>query len=484
MRINVLSDKDIEKIIEEGKALLIDPGIQVHNQEAVELLAEAGAKISPDKKVAYIPENLVIEALKTVPSNFNLFSLEGKPVVSYGSGGVNFNPGSTAISILDRDTERQRPPVTKDYIDFVKLVEGLSPIDAQSTSMVCMDVPEEIGDLYRLYLALNFMRKPIVTGAFRKDTWWTMLEMLIAVSGDLDSLKERPIALFDVCPSPPLLWSDLTCQNLLDCAKNGVPAQLISMPLAGATAPVTLAAAVVQHTAECLSGVVMHQLVNPGAPIVWGGSPSVLDMRNGSTPMGAPGTWLIDAAYVQVGKKLGIPTQVYMGMSDAKVVDAQCGMESMGGTLMAALSGADMVSGAGMLDFETCQSYEKLVIDAEMIGMSKRVVEGVQIREDPIALDIIQPMGHRGDYLSLPHTRNWWKKEFYLPTNLIDRGAYMTWIDNGANTIYDRAKSRVDEIIAQYEPPDISKELKQELRSITQSAANSFGMEKLPSLPE
>jgi trimethylamine--corrinoid protein Co-methyltransferase len=115
------------------------------------------------------------------------------------------------------------------------------------------------------------------------------------------------------------------------------------MPLAGATAPVTLAAAVVQHTAENLSGLVIHQLANPGSPIVWGGSPASFDMRSGTTPMGAPETWLIDAAYVQVGKRLNLPTHVYMGMSDAKIIDAQCGFESMGGAMMAALAGANMI---------------------------------------------------------------------------------------------------------------------------------------------
>jgi trimethylamine--corrinoid protein Co-methyltransferase len=115
---------------------------------------------------------------------------------------------------------------------------------------VSADVVEEIGDLYRLYLALHFMRKPIVTGAFRKDTWWSMKEMLAAVAGGEQALAERPIAVFDVCPSPPLLWSDLTCQNLIDCARAMIPAELVSMPLAGATAPVTLAGALVQHTAR------------------------------------------------------------------------------------------------------------------------------------------------------------------------------------------------------------------------------------------
>ena len=203
----------------------------------------------------------------------------------------------------------------------------LPQVDAQSTAFITSDVPEAIGDLYRLYLALIYMRKPIITGAFEKETWWTMKDMLVAVLGSEQKLAEKPVAVFDACPSPPLKWSDITCQNLIDCAKYNIPAELISMPMTGANSPVTLAGAVVQLTAENLSGVTINQLSNPGAPVVWGGSPATFDMRKGTTPMGAIGTWMINCAYVQVGKELGMPTHSYLGMSDSKIVDAQCGLE-------------------------------------------------------------------------------------------------------------------------------------------------------------
>jgi trimethylamine--corrinoid protein Co-methyltransferase len=256
------------------------------------------------------------------------------------------------------------------------------------------------------------------------------------------------------------------------------------MPLAGATAPVTIAAAVVQHTAESLSGVVIHQLANPGAPIIWGGSPAAFDMRSGTTPMGAAGTWLIDAGYVQVGKSLNLPTHVYMGMSDAKIVDAQCGLESMGGTLMAALIGADMVSGAGMLDFESCQSFEKLVIDAEIIGLAKRIISGIEIREEPIGLDLIREMGHSPGYLSHPHTRRWYREELYIPSPVIDRGSLEAWEVEGARTTFERASARADELLKAYDTPVLSDDLRKELRSIATREAKRYGMQSLPSLQD
>jgi trimethylamine--corrinoid protein Co-methyltransferase len=483
-KLNILSDELVERIIQEAFGLLMDPGVRVHNEEALKLLAEAGAEVSFDTRIARIPEHLARHALETAPTEFYLYDLDGEQVVHYGGDSVQFDPGSAAITILDSDTQQQRQAITPDFVKFVKLVETLPQLDAQSTAIICADVPEEIGDLYRLYLALNYMRKPIITGAFRTDTWWTMKDMLVAMAGSEQALAAKPIAVFDVCPSPPLLWSDLTCQNMIDCARYGIPSELVSMPLAGATAPVTLAAAVTQHAAECMSGVTICQLAQEGAPIVWGGSPSIFDMREGTTPMGAVGTWMIDCAYSQVGKALGMPTHAYLGMSDTKVVDAQCGLESAGGALMAALAGVNMVSGAGMMDFESCQSYEKLVIDAEIIGMAKRLIRGIEARDEPIALGLMRKLGHRADYLAQPHTLKWFSQEFYIPSEVIDRSSLDGWKRKGAKTAQERAADRVVKLLASYEPPPISDELRSELREIATSAARQFGMEELPPLPQ
>lgn len=482
-KLNFLSNQIVEQIISEGLGLLVEPGVRVHNQEALQLLASAGASVDFQARTACIPEKIVWDALQTTPGEFDLYDIQGQPCVHYGGEAVHFDPGSAAVAVLDYRTGRQRPPTTADFVRFVKLVETLPEYDAQSTAMVCRDVPSEIGDLYRLYLALLFMRKPIITGAFGKQTWTVMWEMLAAVAGGAEELAARPLAVFDVCPSPPLLWSDLTCQNLIDCARKRVPAELISMPLAGATSPVTLAAAVVQHTAENLSGLVISQLARPGAPLVWGGAPATFDMRSGSTPMGDVGTWLIDSAYVQVGKSLGLPTHTYMGSTDSKTLDAQCGLESAGGVFMAALSGVNMVSGGGMIDFLRCQSFEKLVIDAEIIGMARRLLEGIHLRDQPIALDLVRSSGHRADYLSRPHTLKWFRDEFYIPSPVIDRGPVDAWERGGAQTSADRAAERVESLLKTYRPSQISSDLRAELQSIATGAARRAGMQELPELP-
>jgi len=480
-KLNILSDELVKQIIEEGFTLLMNPGIQVKNDEALSLLADAGAEVDMENKIAKIPEKIARKALESRPSEFYLNDLDGNQVIHYGDDSVQFTPGSGGITILDRETQRQRQPLTEDFVNWVKLVEMLPQVDAQSTAFIATDVPEAVGDLYRLYLALNYMRKPIITGAFEKETWWPMKDMLVAVAGSEKALEEKPIAVFDCCPSPPLKWSDITCQNLIDSARYNIPAQLISMPMAGANAPVTLAGSVVQHTAECLSGVIINQLANPGAPIVWGGSPATFDMRKGTTPMGAVGTWMINCAYVQVGKELGMPTHSYLGMTDAKIVDAQCGLESSS-AFFPALAGANMISGPGMMDYESCLSYEKIVIDAEILGMAKHLVAGIDGRQTPIALDIMQELGHTGNFLSHPHTVKWFREEMYVPSDVIDRDTMEAWEKKGAKSTWDRAHDRVDALLSEYQPSPIPDEVKKELDEITTKAANKFSMKKLPDL--
>jgi trimethylamine--corrinoid protein Co-methyltransferase len=483
MQLTLLNPDETERIIAQAWELLLDPGVKVHSQEGLVLLADAGARVDFEHKVARIPQDLVEKALQTAPSAFALYDAEGNAAVRYEGDLVHFNPGSSAVHILDADTGEHRRPVTADYVRYAQLADALPAYDAISTAFVCADVADPVGDLYRLYLSLLYSRKPVVTGAFRIDTLHVMKDLLAADAGGEAALAARPRAVFDVCPSPPLLWSELTCQNLIDLARYRIPAQIVSMPLAGSTAPVTLAGAVVQHAAESTSGVVIHQLAGPGAPLVWGGAPAVTDMRFGSTPMGAMETAMIDAACAQVGKRLGLPTHGYLGASDAKLVDAQAGLESGTTALVGALAGINMISGPGMLDFLRAQSLEKLVVDAEMISMVRRLLRGVDSGEDMLAGELIRAVGHHGQFLGQKHTRTWFGREQHIPSEVIDRGSLTAWQAAGRATAADRARARVERLLAGYRPRPLPDALRRELHDITLRAAQPFGMDRLPPLP-
>ena len=475
--LQILDDGLRERVLSEAFGLLEDPGVRFQGDEGLTLLAEAGARIERGRQVARIPEDLARRALSTVPREFVLGDADGAPCVRYGGDLVHFDPGSAAVRVLDSDTGEARQADSNDLVRLVKVADLLPEIDAQSTALVCSDVPAAIADSYRLLLVLLHSRKPIVTGAFGLEGQRVMLEMLAIASG---AGGRPPRAVFDVCPSPPLTWSLFATGSLIGLARAGVPAEMVSMPLAGATAPATLAGALVQHAAECLSGITLHQLVRAGSPIVWGGAPAIFDMRHGTTPMGAMETALLDAGYAEVGKSLGLPTHAYLGASDAKTIDAQAGMESGMTALVGALAGINMISGAGMLDFLATQSVEKLVLDAEGIAMTRRLLTGISGREETLATHLFAELGHRGAFLELRHTRDWFRREQHLPSPVIDRGSLRSWVEAGRPSVADRAHRRVEALLASWQPPEVDAGMERELRCLAGSVARAAGMAALP----
>ncbi len=482
-KLEFLSNETIGRVIDEAYELLWDPGVRVHYDEALRLLADGGATVDFEARVARIPREMAEKALATAPSSFYLYNLAGEPVVHYGGDDVHFDPGSAAIEILDYGASESRPPVTADCVRYVRLAEMLPHIDAVATALVCTDVPQTMSDWYRLYLLLLYTNKPIVTGAFSVQGFPLMQKLLSVVVGGDEALRNKPRAVFDVCPSPPLLWSEITCANLVDAARAGLPAELVSMPLMGATGPATVIGSAVQHTAESLSGIVIHQLAHPGSPIVWGGSPAAFDMRTGTTPMGAIATMMLDCSYTQIGKAIkpgGLPTHAYLGMSDSKILDAQTGLESASGAMLGALAGVNMISGPGMLDFESCFSLDKLVIDDEIAGMAKRLVHGVTDAETPLARDLMREVGHEGSFLKHKHTRRNFKQEDYIPTAVIDRDVRQAWADKGSMDINARAHRRVDELLAAYRPILLGDDVAHDLMELAAQLAREAGCEQLP----
>lgn len=471
MTLALLSDDDVRRIVEAAMRVLEKTGVRIDHEEGRELLRAAGANETAGRMT--IPAPLVHTALNSVPSHFFLYDREGQNAIEIGGRHVHFDPGSAAVNVLDAAKQRRRTATTSDVIDLVRLVDRLPHYASQSTALVPGDVPAAIGDRYRLYLALRHGRKPVITGTFRKDGFAPMHAMLVAVRGSEAELARKPLAVFDCCASAPLQWSDLTCQALIDCARSGIPAQVISMPMTGATSPVTLRATLVQHCAENLSGLVIHQTARPGAPFVFGGAAAAFDMRYGTAPVGAMETMLLAAGYAQIGRHLGLPTHGYLCASDAKSNDYQAGMESGIGALVGALAGINMISGAGMLDFLLTQSLEKLVLDHEACGMALRMLRGIEADESDAA-GLIAELVRLPEFLSHEHTLAHWRRELSIPSSAIDRSSYSDWEASGAQSAADRARSEVQRILARPEPESLPSEIAAALDEIIRrEGANS-----------
>ena len=479
----MLDEQLVIRVIEEAFQLLMNPGIKVQNDEARDLLVEAGASVDEATQVARLPKNLVLRCLSTVPHQFHLHDYFGNPKVNYGGDAVHFDPGSSGINVLDADTLEHREAKTQDLLRIIKVAEGISQYDAQSTSVFCADVPNSIQDLYRLFLVLLHSSKPIVTGALSNKNIQSMIDMLAIMSGGAENLRRYPRAVFDVCPSPPLMWSNFGGGNLIALARAGVPAEMVSVPLAGAAAPVTLIGAVTQHAAENLAGLTIHQLAGPGSPLVWGGAPTIFEMRKGGAPMGAIETSMINSACVQIGKSLSLPTHGYLGGSDSKVVDTQAGLESGPAILVGALSGINMISGAGMIDSLLCVSPEKLVIDAESIAMARRFLRGIDTPTETLATGFYAGVNFKGgDFLKQRITINLFQKEQYLTGPVIDRDSMRGWQDAGSLDTFARAKIEVSKLLAAYKPPLLDPIREKALRDLVTSLFHEAGMPNIPPL--
>ncbi|MGH9750796.1 MAG: trimethylamine methyltransferase family protein [Candidatus Polarisedimenticolia bacterium] len=478
-RVQMISEAMIDRIIDEAFEVLEKIGLQFEHPKALALLGEHGQRIEPKSERAWLSRGFIEKAMGTAPRSFKLWNVTGDAFLEIGGDEVIYDPGSAAIKVLETDG-RVRASTCADAINIARLVQQLPHIKAQSTSLVPSEVPNEISDFLRLYLAVQHCNKPIVTGLFREDSFRATLEIMTIVRGSEKEACEKPMAIFDACPSSPLRWSVLTSESILQCAQYGLPSEIISVPLTGATGPVTFSGTLVVHTAENLAGIALAQAVRPGAPVVYGGAPCLMDMRAGQTPFGSLETYMIDCAYAQIGKRLGFPIHSYMGLSDSKRVDAQAGSETGMGVILAALAGVNVVSGVGILDFITCQSLEKLVIDNELCGMAYRLMRGIDQKHEKMALDLLPEAVEKGHFLGHPTTLRLFKEECYMPGKVVDRASAKP--GGGGPTDYERAQPIVKELLAK-EPFRLAADKVQALDDLVLREAREFGMEALPASP-
>ena len=218
-KLRLLDDSLLSRIVDEARGLLRTLGVEIHNDALLDLLGEHGAEIDRSAGRAKMPDEVVDRALESVPGSFRLYDVTGKQTHDFSGDNIHFTPGSAAINLLDAATGEIRKPDTSDYVRYAKLVSGLDHIASQSTAFIPADVHERISDSYRLFLSLLYCDKPVVTGAFTIDGFEVIKNLLVAVRGNAEQLKEKPLSLLSCCPTSPLKWSDVTSQNVVDCAR-------------------------------------------------------------------------------------------------------------------------------------------------------------------------------------------------------------------------------------------------------------------------
>jgi len=480
-RVDVLEPDLIERVVEESLNVLETIGVLVDHPPAFERLVESGLPGDAETLRIRFPRERVMAAVESAPSSIGLFDRDGALHATLADDRVHFVPASSALKVRDDRTDEMRDPRSSDFVRYVKVADGLEHIAYLSTAFVPKDVPVEIADAWRLYLALSHSKKPVVSGAFTADGVKRIARVLQAFRSDAAELRAKPLSILTCCPNTPLRWGEDPVENLMDCAEFGIPVEIVPVLLLGMISPATTVGAIVLHTAEVLSGIAIHQTVRPGAPVLFGGAPAAFHMRLMTNPMTAVEALQVFVGYTQVAKRLGLPTQGYMALSDSKRHDAQSGMESGIGAVLAACAGVNSVSGPGMLDYVNCFSLEKLVFDDEVAAHALRFVRPVEVREDLPTGPLIEQLLADKHLLTAEHTLEHWREELYLPGPMVDRTNWDQWEQQGSLDGRGRARVIIEEKLDAYDVAEVDADVRRELEGFLQTSSKEGSFE-LPDL--
>ncbi len=473
--VSIVGDELIDKILAEAGRILAEVGVEVMGTALRERLLDYGLKQDDDTGRILFPPDEVDQAAAYAPRSFTLYNRHGEPHTELGGDKVHFVPGSSAVQVLDHRTGQTRPATTADFVDYVRLADGLPHIAYLATAFSTSDIEPQVSDAWRLYLCLTNSIKPVVSGAFTAHGTPRMAEMMQLFRHDKPDLITRPMSIFTITPTGLFRYSEDSCQNLIDCVEWGIPIEIVPVTLMGLIAPVTPVGATVVHVADVLAGLTMAQIIKPGAPVLFGGAPAAFHMKTTSSPMAAVEALRLDLAYVAVAKSLGLPTQSYMALSDSKFVDAQGGAEAFTSAILAALAGVNSVSGPGMLDYVLVFSLEKLVFDNELCGQALHFVRDFQPLDDLPTVDLVRRLLQDQHLLVAEHTLKYWPQECYRPGPAFDRLNRDNWDKSGRPTLHRRTLAEVERLLSAYTPVETDAVLETELRRLVESGLTAGG---------
>ncbi len=449
----ILSDSQIEEISSTAFNILERAGVQVNDAEILKLLKDAGCIIKD--KNAFIPSSLVNECLAVAPKKITVSDRNGNLAMVLEKDRIYFGAGSECPFMLDSFTKERRHWLTKDIEDAARIADSLSNIDFHMSLGLLSDAPNNMKyDRYQFAAMLKNTVKPIVSTAIDSDGLEDMHNLCCIITESEDNFRQKPLFVLYIETISPLIHSKLVLGKIKFAAKKGIPTVYTNAANAGATSPVTLAGTIAQGAAEYLSGVVIAQLLKKGTPIIGGGTLFAMDMSTGVASYGSTENYLLDAAMTEVCKYFGLPVFSLAGCSSSKTFDGQATLESMFGTMSAALSGANLIHDVGYLEDGLCGSFEQVVITDEIIAMVKRYLRGIDVDENTLALDIIEKVGPGGNFLSEEHTFKNFRSQMFIP-KLIDRSVYANWKNAGAKSLETRVNEKVKDILSSYKPEPI-----------------------------
>lgn len=440
-RYRPLTEGDIEQIHRTVMRVFSEVGVQVNHEEALEIFKKAGARVDAASRIVKFEEAMVMDLIKQAPSDIKLCGREpdGSLDLEIGGTRVYLGTGGTALNVQDPGADDNRRSELRDIMNMARLVNELENIHFYMLNIFPNDVEREDIDVNRFGAALNRTKKHIMGGVYTVEGVRNVIKMAEMIAGSPEALRQRPFVSMVACIISPFKLDEDYGRLAIEAARNNIPLVVPAEPLCGATAPITLAGNVVVDCVDTLTGVMLAQLVNPGTPVLFGCISSITDLRDMKYLAGAVEMGLLNAAASQMAQYYQLPIYATAGMSDAKVNDAQSGYESAISSLLVALAGGNFIhDAAGFLEFCMTASFDKLVIDNEIIGMVMRAVEGIRVDENSLAFDEIRKIGPAGHFVSSRHTRKYMRNEQFMPT-LSDRENRDVWEAMGAKDARQRA---------------------------------------------
>ena len=470
--LQLLSSDQLTAIHASSLNVLDSVGIIVEEEHALNILEKAGALVDQRKRTARIPSPLVEEMIKKTPKSLILGAREPRYDLRIEKGSVHTRPASGYTQILDSQGIF-RKATRKDLEDAITVTDSLENISFASTCILPSDVPTELNDVFAVRIALALTEKHLFFSPLTRKTFDFCVKMAAAVQGSEEELKKRPLVSFIAATTSPLKLPREPALQLIECARMKVPVMLDSSPMCGATGPASLAGALVLQNSEDLAMNTLIQLVSPNSPITYGPRCAPLDMRTGMPSWGSVEMALLSAAGVQIAHYYGFPADTHGPTTNAKLLDEQAGFEKAICGIMPALAGSEIISGAGALESLSTSSIEQLVIDDEFYSMIFRLVSGLEVTGDTIAVDLIKKVGHDGAYLKEEHTRRHYKQEHRLPL-LFDAQFRNAWQAAGGKDTAQRANERVQKILANHKPKPLGSDLERELDNILEDAERTI----------
>lgn len=444
--LKVLSEGDIGAIHGATLDILEHCGVEVNSAAMLALLAERGATIDASRRVARFPRAMVEDAVAKAPGRIEVYDREGHPAFVLGEGPPKVASGHNAVFWVDSETGVTRPSTVGDIEQFARLCEELVAIDMIGIPVMPQDIPNpEHSLLYGVKACIENSRKPIFFSTDRASINGGVIDLLrAAFQGDM---RKKAYGISQLSPTSPLYWEGNVVEALVQTVAEGVPLAILPEPNAGVSAPYTLAGLLTVNNAECLSGVVMTQLLRPGAPVMYANSWTTTDMRRGYALVGSCETTICRIAGAQLGRFYGLPTHTTAPNSDNHAHDEQNAWEKALSLFCAVGAGNDLIVNCGMFATGMTCSHEQLIMDEEMTAISQRIARGIEVSEDTIAAAVIHEIGpHGSGYLTAVHTLEHLQSDEYIEPRVSVRGPKALWDAAGAKDSCALARERAAEL--------------------------------------